>query len=79
MLSTIQMRLHDVVGSETQNFQCFKPTSFSHSIIVRGHNVEDVLVIPLDLHGVVSCFTAFKPSEEVVETCDRYELAFETP
>jgi hypothetical protein len=46
---------------------------------VRGENVDDVLVIPLDLHGVVSCFPNFKPSQQEFGTCDRYELTYETP
>jgi hypothetical protein len=78
-LSTMQMRLHDVVVNEIPTFQCLKPTNLSHSISVRGDNVDSVLVIPLDLHGVVSCFPTFKPSQEEFETCDRYELTFETP
>jgi hypothetical protein len=46
---------------------------------VRGDNVEDVLVIPLELHGVVSCFPNFKPTQLEFETCDRYELTYESP
>jgi hypothetical protein len=30
-LSTIQLRLHDVVVNETTKFQCSKPTNLSHS------------------------------------------------
>jgi hypothetical protein len=41
--------------------------------------VDGVLVIPLDLHDVVSCFPTFKPSQEEFETCERYELTYETP
>jgi hypothetical protein len=54
LLSTMQMILHDVVVN---------------SISVRGDNLDNVLVIPLDLHGVVSCFPTFKPSQEEFETC----------
>jgi hypothetical protein len=50
LLSTMQMRLHDVVLNETPTCQCLEPTSLSHSISVRGDNVDEVLVIPLDLH-----------------------------
>jgi hypothetical protein len=64
LLSTMQLRLHDVVVNKTPKFQCLKPTNLSHSISVRGDNVDDVLVIPLDLHGMVSCFPTFKPSQE---------------
>jgi hypothetical protein len=73
------MRLHEVVVNETPKFQCLKPTNLSHSISVIGDNVDDVLVIPLDLHGVVSYFPTFKPSQEEFETCDRYELTYKTP
>jgi hypothetical protein len=41
--------------------------------------VDDVLVIPLDLFGVVSCFPTFRPSQEEFDTCPRYELTYESP
>jgi hypothetical protein len=55
------------------------PTKLSHSISLRGDNVEDVLFIPLELHGVVSCFPTFKPTHLEFETCDRYDLTYESP
>ena len=79
LLSTMQMRLHDVIVNETPKFQSLNPTRQSHSISVRGDHVDDVLLIPLELHGVVSCFPTFKPSQLEFETCDRYELTYETP
>jgi hypothetical protein len=42
-------------------------------------DVEDVLVITFELNGLVSCFPAFNPSQEVFDTRDRSELTFETP
>jgi hypothetical protein len=75
----MQMILHDVVVNETPNFQSLEPTSLSHTISVRGDEVDDVLVIPLGLFGVVSCFPTFKPSQEEFETCPRYELTYESP
>jgi hypothetical protein len=54
LISTMKMRLHDVIVNETPKCQSLKPTKLSHSIRVRGYNVEDVLLIPLELHGVVS-------------------------
>jgi hypothetical protein len=78
-LSTMQMRLHDVIVNETQRFQSFNPTKLSHSISVRGDNVEDVLFILLELNDVVSCFPTFKPTQLEFETCDRYELTYESP
>jgi hypothetical protein len=79
LLSTMQMRLHDVIVNETPKFQSLNPIKLSHSIGVRGDNVEDVLLIPLELHGVVSCFPTFKPTQLKFETCDRYELTYESP
>jgi hypothetical protein len=76
LLSTIQMRLHDVIVNETPKFQSLNPTKLSHSISVRGDNVEDVLLIPLELHGVASCSPTFKPTQLEFETCDRYELTY---
>jgi hypothetical protein len=64
LLSTMQMRLNDGVVNETLKFQSLETTSLSHTISVRGDEVDDVLVIPLDLFGVVSCFPTFKPSQE---------------
>jgi hypothetical protein len=46
---------------------------------VRSDQVEDVLLIPLELHSVVSCFPTFKPTQLDFETCERYELTYETP
>jgi hypothetical protein len=79
LLSTMQMRLHDVIVNETPKFQSLNPTKCSHSISVTGENVEDVLVIPLELHGVVSCFPTFKPTQLEFETRDRYGLTYEYP
>jgi hypothetical protein len=79
LLSTMQMRLHDVIVNETPKFQSLNPTKLSHPISVRGDHVEDVLRIPLELHGVVSFFPTFKPTQLEFETCDRYELTYETP
>jgi hypothetical protein len=79
LIRTMQMRLYDVIVNETPKFQSLNPTKHSHSISVRGHHVEDVLLIPLELHGVVSCFPTFKPAQLEFETCERYELTYETP
>jgi hypothetical protein len=46
LLSTMKIRLHDVIVNETPKFQSLNPTKLSHSISVRGDNVEDVLLIP---------------------------------
>jgi hypothetical protein len=71
--------MHYVIVNETPKFKYLNLTNLSHSISARGDNVDGILVIPLDLHGVVSCFPTFKPSQQAFETCDRYELKYETP
>jgi hypothetical protein len=73
------MRLHDVIVNETPKFQYLNLTNLSHSISVRGDNVYDVLVMPLEVHGVVSCFPNFKPTQLEFKTYDRYELTYESP
>jgi hypothetical protein len=78
-ISTIQLRLHDVIVNETPKFQSLNLTNLSHSISVRGDNVDDILVIPLELNGVVSCFPTFKSTQLEFETCGRYELMYESP
>jgi hypothetical protein len=75
----MQLRLHDVIVNESPKFQSLNLTNLSHSISVIGDNVDDVLVIPLELHGMVSCFPTFKPTQLEFETCDRYELTYEYP
>jgi hypothetical protein len=60
----MEMRLNDVVVNETPRFQCANPTNISHTIAVKEDNMNDELVIPLDLHGVVSCFTTRKLTQE---------------
>jgi hypothetical protein len=75
----MQMRLHDVVVNKTPKFQSLNTTNLSQYIIVRGYNVDDILVISLELHDVVSCFPTFKLTQMEFETCDRYELTYESP
>jgi hypothetical protein len=73
------MRLHDVVVNKTPKFQSLEPISLSHTISVGGDEVDNVLVIPLDLFGVVSCFPTFKSIQGEFDTCPRYELTYESP
>jgi hypothetical protein len=79
LFNPMQMRLNDVVLNETPKLQCANPTNLSHTITVKGENMNDELIIPLDLRGVVSCFTTIKPTQEEFYTCDQYELTYESP
>jgi hypothetical protein len=71
--------MHDVIVNETPKFQSLNHTNLSHSISIIGDNVEDVLVITLELHDVVSCFPTFKPTQMEFGSCDRYEFTYESP
>jgi hypothetical protein len=79
LLNPMQMRLNDVVVNETLKFKCANPTDLSHTITVKGENMNDELIIPFDLRGVVSCFTMRKPTKEEFDTCNRYELTYKSP
>jgi hypothetical protein len=79
LLNPMQMRLNDVMVNETPKFQCANPTNLSHTTTVKGENMNDELIIPLDLRSVVSCFTERKPTQEEFDTCNRYELTYESP
>jgi hypothetical protein len=79
LLNPMQIRLNDVVVNETPKFQCANLTNLYHTITVKGENMNDELIITLDLQGVVSCFTTRKPTQEEFDTCDRYELTYESP
>jgi hypothetical protein len=79
LLNSMKMRLNDVVVNETRKFQCANPTHISHTITVKGYNMNDEIIIPLDLRGVVSCFTMRKTTQEEFDTCDRYGLTCESP
>jgi hypothetical protein len=59
LLSTMQMRLHDVIVNETPKFQSLNPKKLSHSISVRGDNAGDVLLIPL---SYMAWYHASQPS-----------------
>jgi hypothetical protein len=79
LLNPMQMRLNDVVVNETPKFQCANPIYLYHTTTVKGDNMNDELIIPLDLRGVVSCFTTRMPTQEEFDTCDRYKLTYESP
>jgi hypothetical protein len=53
LLNPMQMRLNDVVVNETPKFQCANTINISHTITVKGEDLNDEMFIPLDLCGVV--------------------------
>jgi hypothetical protein len=79
LFNPMKMRLNYVVANETPRFQYANPTNIYHTITVKGDNMNYELIIPLDLRGVMSCFTTRNPTQEEFDTCDRYELTYESP
>jgi hypothetical protein len=72
LLNPMQMRLNDGVVNETPKFQCANPKNLYNTITVKGYNMNDEMTLPLDLRGVMSCFTMRKPTQEEFDTCDPY-------
>lgn len=68
LLSPMQMRMNDVTVNETPKFLMAKPDETDHAIITGD------LLIPLELNGVISYFPVRTPTQEELDTCDRYEL-----
>jgi hypothetical protein len=79
LLNPMQTRLNDVMVNETPKFQCANPTNLYHTIKFKEENMNNELVIPLYLRGVISCFTTRKPTQEESDSCDWYELTYESP
>jgi hypothetical protein len=79
LISTMKFILHDVIVNGRTKFQSLNLTNISHCIILRGEDVDDMLVTPLEVNGVVSCFPTFKPTHQEFETCDRFESMYESP
>jgi hypothetical protein len=50
--------------------------SYHHS---KGREYELLAVHPLGFSSMVSYFTTRKPTQEEFDTCDRYELTYESP
>ena len=75
LLSTMQLRLNDVIVNNVPKFLTDKPTEETHSIILKGgEELEDHLIIPLNVDGVTSTFPTRKPTEYEIATCRRFDL-----
>jgi hypothetical protein len=75
LVSTMEMRLNDVVVNATPKFQCEVPTDLSHTVMVMGHH-EEVLIIPMFKKGVTSCFTMQKPTWDKLGNCDHFDVTY---
>ena len=79
LLSPFQMRLNDVKVNDCPRFLTDKPSDETHTIVVVGDSIDDKLVIPLSIEGIVSVFPTRKPTRHEYETCAHYELTYDAP
>jgi hypothetical protein len=80
LIPPFQMRENDVVVNERPKFQCAKPTSDDHAIIVELSNGQPYR-IPLSLHGTSSFIDIRRPTETEISDSEllRVELTYSTP
>jgi Reverse transcriptase (RNA-dependent DNA polymerase) len=68
LLSTMQVRLNDVIVNDTPRFLTDTVTDHTHSIVIPVDNDVAAYVIPLSLQGVTSSFPTRKPTIEEFES-----------
>jgi hypothetical protein len=79
LLSTMQVRLNDVMISETPRFLTDNVTDLTHTIAIPTDDPATPYVIPLSLHGVTSSFPTRKPTPEEYESLPHLELTSDAP
>ena len=79
LLSTMQVRLNDVIISETPRFLTDNVTALTHSIAIPTDDPNKSYVIPLALHGVTSSFPTRKPTPEEFESLAHLTLTRDEP
>ncbi len=67
LLSTMQLRLNDVMANDVPRFLTEKPTPLTHTLVIPTDDFDDPYVIPMSLHGVSSTFPTRKPTVEEYE------------
>jgi hypothetical protein len=68
LLSSMQVRLNDVIVNDTPRFLTDTVTDHTHSIVIPVDNDVAAYVIPLSLQGVTSSFPTRKPTIEEFES-----------
>jgi len=79
LLSTMQLRLNDVIVNDVPRFLTDKPTQLTHTLVIPTDNFDDPYVIPMSLHGVASSFPTRKPTIEEYESLPHLVLTSEEP
>jgi hypothetical protein len=79
LLSTMQLRLNDVIVNDVPRFLTDNPTLLTHSLVVPTDDFDQPYVIPLTLFGVASSFPTRKPTIQEYETLPHITLTGEEP
>jgi hypothetical protein len=79
LLSPFQMRLNDVIVSNTPKFMTEMPTEKDHAIVVINPDSNDELIIPLSVRGVLSTFLTRKPTIDEYNMCTKFTLTYNSP
>ena len=83
LLSTMQLRLNDVVVDDCPKFltAADQLTELSHALVIPDNqNPDKPLLIPLSLHRTNSFFPTRKPTAQEFEACDAHlDITYESP
>ena len=74
LLSTMQVRLNDVIVNDTPRFLTDTVTDHTHSLLIPTETDDSPYVIPLSLQGVTSYFPTRKPTIEEFESLPHLSL-----
>jgi hypothetical protein len=79
LLSTMQLRLNDVIVNDVPRFLTDRPTPLTHTLVIPTDHFDDPYVIPMSLHGVASSFPTRKPTVQEYESLPHLILTSEEP
>ena len=80
LISTMQMHDNDLCVNEELKQLAMKVTEDHHTIIIPEVGDQEMLRIPLSIHGVISYFPMRKPTPDRYEACDvKLDLMTEAP
>lgn len=79
LLSTMQVRLNDVIINETPRFLTDNATDLTHSLVIPTDEYDTPYVIPLSIQVVTSTFPTRKPTVAEYEMLPHLTLTSEDP
>ncbi len=78
-LSTLQLRLNDIIVNDKPKFLTDTPTERDHAIIVTDPETNNELLIPLSIKGISLTFPTCKPTQDEYLTCPQFTLTYDSP